>query len=224
MRKLRLLSILALATTFIVISCTKEGPEGPVGATGPQGPTGATGGTGATGPTGPQGPAGPTGPQGPAGSANVIYSAWVTSPYNSRDTTIDGTCCRVRHIDAPSLSASILNQGVMITYMRVGSIGPYLLPYTSDAGGATNQIEAIYNLQKILVTRKTFGSCRFSAADPGTAPVLINLPQSLEYRYILIPGAISGGRTVGVGGTNYTAEQIKAMPYEQVCRLFSIQP
>ena len=227
MRKFNLLSLLAIALVFIAVSCTKEGPEGPAGASGAQGPTGLTGPTGPTGPIGPTGPAGPTGPigpQGPAGSANVIYSAWITSPYASRDTTIDGTCHRVRHLDAPSLSASILSQGVMITYFRVGSIGPYLLPYTSDAGGATNQIDAIYNLQKIFVTRKTFGSCRFTAGDPGPAPVMINLPQGLEYRYVLIPGVVGGGRTAGVGGTNYTADQVRAMSYQQVCSLFHIQP
>jgi hypothetical protein len=229
MRKLKLLSLLALAIIFLAISCTKEGPEGPTGAQGPQGPTGATGATGPTGPTGPQGPAGPTGPQGPVGSANVIYSAWVTSPYNSRDTTIDGTCLRIRHIDAPSLSATILNQGVMITYFRVGSIGPYQLPYTSDAGGATNTINCIYNLQKIFVYRHTLGSCRFTAADPGTAPVLVNLPQSLEYRYILIPGAVGGGRMAGSEPTissgpaaGYTAAQLKDMSYQQLCTLLKI--
>jgi len=213
MRKFRLLSLLLLAIAFITVNCTKEGPEGPAGATGAQGPAGVAGATGATG---------ATGSQGPAGTANVIYSSWVTSPFDSRDTTIDGTCHRVRHLIAPSLSAAILSQGVMITYMRVGSIGPYLLPYTSDAGGATNQIEAIYAVQKIFVTRKTFGSCRFSAADPGTAPVLVNLPQSLEYRYILIPGAVPGGRSMGVGGTNYTADQLRAMSYAEICALFNI--
>lgn len=234
MRKFNLLSLLAIALVFIAVSCTKEGPEGPAGATGAQGPTGLTGPTGPTGPIGPTGPAGPTGPLGPTGPvgptgpagtpANVIYSAWITSPYNSRDTTIDGTCVRVRHLDAPSLSPNILTQGVMITYFRVGSIGPYQLPYTSDAGGATNTINCIYNVQKIFVYRHTHGSCRFSAADPGTAPVLVNLPQSLEYRYVLIPGLVGGGRSINVGGTNYTADQIKAMSYERVCQLFKMQP
>jgi Collagen triple helix repeat (20 copies) len=228
MRKFKSLSLLLLASAFILVNCTKEGPEGPAGATGAQGPAGATGGAGAAGAAGATGPAGATGVAGPAGSANVIYSAWVTSPYASRDTTIDGTCHRVRHLDAPSLTTTILNQGVMITYMRVGSIGPYLLPYTSDAGGATNQIEAIYNVQKILVTRKTFGSCRFTAADPGTAPVLVNLPQSLEYRYILIPGAVAGGRggntekMADIKGQLFTESQLKAMSYSQICSLLNI--
>lgn len=231
MRKLRLLSILVLAIVFVFVNCTKEGPEGPVGGTGAQGPTGSNGTNGATGPvgpvgaTGPVGPIGPVGPAGPTGatgSANVIYSAWVTSPYNSRDSSIDGTCHRVRHLDAPSLTATILNQGVMVTYFRISNIGPYLLPYTSDAGGATNQIEAIYATQKIFITRKTFGSCRYTVADPGTAPVLINLPQSLEYRYILIPGIVGGGKMMSGPAAGYTSEQLKAMSYEEIIRLLKI--
>lgn len=233
MRKFLSAVCLALMTIILLNAC--KGDTGPAGPTGPTGATGATGSTGATGPqgsTGPQGPTGstgptgPTGPQGPAGTpAQVIYSAWVTSPYASRDTTIDGTCVRVRHIDAPSLSNTILTQGTMITYFRVGSIGPYKLPYISDAGGATNQINCIFALQKIFIYRHTFNTCRFTSAVaesyPGQ-PVMINLPQSLEYRYILIPGLIAGGRFSSGPAAGYTVDQLKAMSYEEVRSLFSI--
>ncbi|MFY7879795.1 MAG: hypothetical protein ACOVP6_06970 [Lacibacter sp.] len=205
------------------------GAQGPAGATGPQGPAGPQGiqgPAGPTGPIGPQGPAGATGPQGPAGTAaQVIYSAWVTSPFNSRDTTIDGTCVRIRHLNAPSLSANILNQGVQITYMRVGSIGPYMLPYTSDAGGATNTVNCIYNLQKIFVYRHTLNTCRFTSAVPEAypgQPVLINLPQSLEYRYILIPGLVSGGRLASGPASGYSESQLRKMTYQQLTSLLGI--
>jgi hypothetical protein len=243
MRSRRLLSVLLAALSIIIINCTKEGPQGPAGPTGPQGnpgltgatgPAGPTGATGATGPQGPQGPAGATGPQGAAGTpANVIYSDWMTSPYDSRDTTIDGTCLRIRHLDAPSLTASILNNGIMITYFRVGSIGPYMLPYTSDAGGATNTINCIYNLNKIFVYRHTFNTCRFNSGIPESypgQPVLINLPQSLEYRYVLVPGLVSGGRyasgepSVTVDGKTYSRNEIQQMSYQQICNTFRIPP
>jgi hypothetical protein len=123
----------------------------------------------------------------------------------------------------------------MITYMRVGSIGPYMLPYTSDAGGATNMVNCIYNLQKIFVYRHTFNTCWYNSgiaeSYPGQ-PVMINLPQSLEYRYVFIPGLISGGRSVNgphqqdlhhvilSGQTN--AVDIASMPYAQVCNLLGI--
>jgi hypothetical protein len=217
MRKLRLLSTLALAITFIAVSCTKEGPEGPVGATGPQGPTGATGATGATGPTGPQGPQGPTGPQGPAGSANVIYSAWAATGYATRDTILDGTLFKVTHFIAPSLSQAIIDQGLVLTYMRLGgAVPPQALPYTSYAGGTTSTMSTFLTPQKIFINRHTHGC--------GLPGCLLGISLAIEYRYILIPGAISGGRLAGVGGTNYTAEQVKAMPYEQVCQLFNIKP
>jgi hypothetical protein len=210
---------------------------GPTGATGPQGPQGIQGIQGIQGPVGAQGPQGIQGIQGVQGvPAQVIYSPWINSPYNSRDTTIDGTCLRLRHLDAPSLSANILNQGVMVTYMRVGSIGPYQLPYTSDAGGATNMINCVFNLQKIFVYRHTFNTCRFNSGIPESfpgQPVLVNLPQSLEYRYILIPGLIAGGRVANGGVRNNDLHNVQLpghvqpvdltkMSYAQVCNLLGI--
>lgn len=148
------------------------------------------------------------------GVTPVIYSNWMTSPYLSRDTTIDGTCVRIRHLDAPSLSTNMLNQGVMLVYFRISTIGPYKLPYTSDAGGATNQINCIFNVQKIFVYRHTYNTCRFTSAVveafPGQ-PVLINLPQSLEYRYVLIGGTQAGGR-MALGPNEHYASSLDAIP------------
>lgn len=173
------------------------------------------------GDTGPAGINGSTGANGATGSANVIYSDWQTSPSASRDTTIDGTCLRLRHLNAPSLTQGILDSGLVITYMRISGLGPYLLPYTSDAGGATNQINAIYKLNTVFLSRHTFGSCRFTSASPGTEPVLVNLPQSLEYRYVIIPGAIAGGRYIQTNNT-LSIEEIKKLSYEQMLIKFNI--
>jgi hypothetical protein len=119
---------------------------------------------------------------------SVFSSAWMTSPYNSRDTVIDGTCLRLRHIDAPEITSHILNNKLITVYFRVGSKGPYQLPYISDAGGAINQINCIFQTGKILLYRHTYNTCRFNSgiaeSYPGQ-PVLINLPQSLEYRYMI---------------------------------------
>lgn len=118
----------------------------------------------------------------------LFSSAWITSPYNQRDTVVDGTCLRMRHIDAPELTATVLNTKLVTVYFRVGSIGPYQLPYIAEAGGATNQINCIFQQGKILIFRHTFKTCRFNSgiaeSYPGE-PVLINLPQSLEYRYVI---------------------------------------
>jgi hypothetical protein len=119
---------------------------------------------------------------------SIFSSSWVTSPYNSRDTVVDGTCLRVRHIDALEITSYILSNKLITVYFRVGSIGPYQLPYTSDAGGATNTINCIFQVGKILLYRHTYNTCRFNSgiaeSYPGQ-PVLVNLPQSLEYRYVI---------------------------------------
>lgn len=156
---------------------------------------------------------------GATGSANVIYSDWKKSPHVSRDTTIDGTCMRVRHLNVPELTAEVLQNSVLLTYFRVGSLGPYALPYISDAGGATNQVNCIYSLNKIFVFRHTFRSCRFTSAITETypgQPVMLTLPQSLEYRYVIIPGAIKSAKKAQ---PNYSK-----MTYEEVCAHFNMQP
>jgi hypothetical protein len=167
------------------------------------------------------GPQGNIGPAGPTGSPNVIYSAWQTSPTASRDTTIDGTCMRIRHLSAPALDTAMIKRCVMMTYFRVGSIGPYQLPYISDAGGAMNEVNCIYNVKKIFVYRHTFGSCRFTSASAGTEPVLINLPQSLEYRYVLIPGSIAGGRLLQADAT-YDITALKKLTYAELIQKLDI--
>jgi hypothetical protein len=221
MRKFRLLSLLTLAITFLAVSCTKEGPEGPGGATGPQGPTGATGATGATGPIGPQGPAGPVGPP---GTANVIYSAWATVtalttapglPLADSAFADYGTCKRFIRT-APSLTAGVLDNGVVLSYWRVGTppaatVIYSTIPYTFPSGAQILYLGAVPQLNKIIYFTSIFG------AGAGWIP-----NGTAETRYIIIPGSVAGGRSAGVGGTNYTADQIKAMPYEQIAQLFNI--
>jgi Collagen triple helix repeat (20 copies) len=236
MKKIFYAAIVLLLSTTIFIACKGDqgdigptgangatGTQGPIGLTGPAGPTGPTGATGATGSTG---ATGATGPQGVPGTpANVIYSAWITSPFTSRDTVIDGTCLRLRHFNAPGLTSTMLSQAVLITYMRVGSIGPYALPYTSDAGGATNTINCIYNPGKIFVYRHTLNTCRFHSGIPESypgQPVLVNLPQSLEYRYIMIPGLVAGGKIASGPAAGYTENQLRSMTYSQIQSLLNI--
>ncbi|HEV7780105.1 MAG TPA: hypothetical protein VGO58_02510 [Chitinophagaceae bacterium] len=228
MRKFRLLSILFLAVAFIAVNCTKEGPEGPAGATGPQGPTGLGGPAGPAGPAGPSGPAGgqgPVGPQGPAGTANVIYSAWMTIgamelAIPAADTThpdFPGIVRRWIRV-APGVTQPVIDQGVVLTYWRNGgaAAGTFLLPYIYYSTGSA----APAIVTQLLAPGKII---YFRAALNGTS-TSIGLNPGIELRYIVIPGVVSGGRATGIGGTSYSAAQIKAMSYTQVCRLFNIQP
>ncbi len=108
-------------------------------------------------------------------------------------------------INAPELSEDILSKGTVLVYVSFGS-GTYTLPYTSTAGGFANTITAISTLKKI----KLF---RFRHDAGGT----VNLPTTLSWRYILIPGGVAAATSKAVK-TDYSK-----MSYEEVCAHFNIQ-
>lgn len=147
---------------------------------------------------------GQAGPAGATGTANVIYSAWLTAPTAVAET-IDGTSGMSTSINAPQLSEDILAKGTVLVYVSFGS-GTYTLPYTSTAGGFVNTITAISTAKKI----KLF---RFRHDAGGT----VNLPTSLSWRYILIPGGVAA--TTGKAAKPDYAK----MSYEEVCAHFNIQ-
>ena len=237
MRKFRLLSLLLLAIAFITVNCTKEGPEGPTGAIGAQGPTGGNGAAGPAGPSGPSGPAGttgPTGPQGPAGTANVIYSAWTTEPANwGADTamlSLNGGNAKRFNVAAPSLSQSILDQGVILCYVRGGvtSNNPVALPYDLPINQPAPNNALLVNFRSAL-NRIVY---IFFLPNNAFAPITFtNFNTAAQFRYVLIPGAVAGGRgTTGIEksatlkGNLYTESQLKQMPYSQICSLLNIAP
>jgi len=144
------------------------------------------------------------GEQGPTGTANVIYSAWMTAPTAAAET-VDGTSGMSTTLNAPELSADILSKGTVLVYVSFGS-GTFSLPYTSTAGGFVNTITAVSSLKKI----KLF---RFRHDQGGT----VNLPTSLSWRYILIPGGVAAA-TSKMAKVDYSK-----MTYEEVCAHLNIQ-
>ena len=90
--------VLGLAVV-LVSSCTKEGPEGPQG---PQGQAGTPG------------QQGPAGPQGQTGTTNVFYSDWIT--INLKSTSNPDIF--VQEIKSASLTADIVNSGVVLMYYQ----------------------------------------------------------------------------------------------------------
>lgn len=221
MRKFRLLSLLLLAIAFIAVNCTKEGPEGPAGATGPQGPAGGTGGTGATGPagpTGPQGPTGPTGPQGPAGTANVIYSAWTdfAAATWSAPTVSFGVTQRSYPVTYAGITQTILDRGVVLVYYRFVGTGAgvaFTSPFTFNYILATGQI--LRHDLRVGGFDMVYHNLSAVGTDPGT------IGTGNSYRFVIIPGGVAG-RSATVNGTEFTADQLRAMKYEDVCNLLNI--
>jgi len=220
MRKFRSLSLLLLSIAFIAVNCTKEGPEGPVGATGAQGPAGPNGSTGNTGPAGPTGPAGIQGPTGPAGTANVIYSSWYTlSGWADTTVAIDlGLIARAIKL-APSLTQPIVDNGVILTYFKSSSSGPYSLPFLVLVTNPSFIVNFIPVNGKIIYY--------VGMINAGIMPTGF-VPPSYEYRHIIIPGGVAGGRGSGgekmadIKGRLYSESQLKGMNYSQVCSLLNI--
>jgi Collagen triple helix repeat (20 copies) len=241
MKKIFYSAFVLMASAILFSAC--KGDTGAVGPQGIQGPVGAQGAQGIIGPTGPvgaqgiQGIPGPIGPQGPTGqNAQVVYSSWIqtpaafgTTPTTWRDTALPliGVVARAI-LSAPSLNQSILEQGMIMVYWRASTTGtaPNLtatgiqpLPYNTVATvGALGTIELQGNYYSAL--NKIFVYFR-NLTSPNTAGNVVALLNS-NYRYILIPGLVSGGRFTSGPAAGYTTEQVKAMSYEQIKTLFSI--
>ena len=166
---LKITSVLIVAVSFFIVSCSKEGPAGPAGATGPAGV------------------AGPAGPTGPTGIANVKYSAWldVTFAPNSDNSLWLG------NIAAPELVDSILSKGEMKVYWNNGSDSTgekfvVSLPTYDVFLGVT--INPYFSDKAILL----------GASDDASSFKLRGFNYS-QYRYILIPGGVkTGGRYAAV--------------------------
>jgi hypothetical protein len=220
MRKLKLLSFYLLAVTFITISCTKEGPEGPVGAQGPQGPAGTTGANGTNGTNG------TNGLQGPPGTANVIYSPWFTQTFATvtpGPTNQHSSYTFVK--TAPGVTQSIIDQGVLLCYMMSTA--------TSAVFQGTNMVAQLPLVDEFDVD---YFKSWISGVGAITFAYASSIPFSLatvngwghNFRYVLIPGGVAGGRIVNrqkmaeINGQLYSESQLKAMPYEQVCDLLHI--
>lgn len=212
MRNFRLFSLLLLSFSFIATNCTKEGPEGPVGASGPQGPPGSNGTPGTPG---------PTGPSGPTGTANVTYSAWyttVTGDYTSTGTA-PYTAAFLFDKAAAGVTQSIIDNGVVLCYMKdfttptnapVRSTDVVQLPYLAD-------FNSIDNYDFVL---NAAGNIRFlyKSLIPLTAPEVTGT----SYRYVLIPGSILGGKPSNGSGKSTEANELKKLPYSEICKIFNI--
>ncbi len=170
--------IFVLALTFIIASCTKEGPAGATGPAGPAGPQGAAGSAGAAG-----APGAPGAP-GTVGTANVIYSDWLDVTFEGADST--GWSAQ---IDATQLVDSILNKGDVKVYFNAGSDSTdsqvvMTLPiYEPFLLGAI--INPYFTTQSITLLSTTDVS---SFTDNGN--------HYFQFRYILIPGGVKVGRGV----------------------------
>ncbi|NJB71574.1 hypothetical protein GGR42_002036 [Saonia flava] len=194
----------SLLTLFalLFLGCSKDGAMGLKGEQGEQGIPGPAGLDGEDGEQGLQGE------QGEIGTANVIYSEWFTLQFPD-DIEANNY---VSSIDAPALTAEVVENGVVLAYGRYFS--------NSDIG-VIEQIPFIsfsinqhYSLNYTTPPASNSGRVfiKINSIDGGP----IGSPLFFEYRYIIIPGEIlTGGKSSG------TINYLK-MSYKEILILFNI--
>jgi hypothetical protein len=132
---------------------------------------------------------GDTGPKGDTGVANAMYSPWKNITFGgailqSGDTVALGT------IDAPKLTKDILNKGTVHVYLNL-----------NDAD-TTNP--AVVPLPYLDVINSAFVNVQLAV---GKIYLISNVDFSGYYRYFILPGGVSTGRTQTIDWNNY--EEVK---------------
>ncbi|KAB5488769.1 MULTISPECIES: collagen-like protein [Flagellimonas] len=175
-----------LATIFLACS----GDDGEDGAIGPQGIQGE------------QGPEGPQGETGETGTANVIYSDWIPSGFESPITDINAAFS-IPNVEA--LTDEVKANGFIAVYGRYTSISTTIHPLPKSLYGLRMQHYdfSISDLNQNIVIR-------ISSIDGSD----IEIPLYDDYRYIIIPGGIPAA---GKMATDYSQ-----MSYEEIVAHFNI--
>jgi hypothetical protein len=112
---------------------------------------------------------------------------------------------------AAAVTAGVIDNGVVISYYRDATSGVTQLPYTYGAGANIRQVNSLLNV----------GTITYFAANLSSGTATGMMPAG-EFRYVVVPGSISGGRFMSGAAMGYTPEQLKGMSYDQIRALFSI--
>lgn len=197
MRRIFLILAIVATTATVLLSCQK-GDAGPAG------------------PAGPAGSAGPAGPAGPTGTANVTYSNWfsfVSADWTGKVDSLLGDIALANKATT-AVTQAVLDNGLVMGYVKLATTpnpsGVILLPAT---------VPLTDNVLKIGVLPSVGNVGFYNQLIDGSD--IFGLVAPFQFRYIIIPGGVAG-RGVAPTYNGFTAEQLKAMSYEQVASLFNI--
>ena len=127
------------------------------------------------------------------GADSVIHSPWIVlqMTYAGKDANSDSTFGEV--LTAPSVTQSIIDKGVVLTYIAQGV----------TSGGDTVISSADNILNPYLYVGKVD---LLSVGDYSGTP----------FRYVIIPGSIAA-----TSFPNMTLQQIKALPFQEVTKILN---
>ena len=154
---------------------------------------------------------GDTGPAGPAGTANVIYSDWFT-PSAYTISTVFGLKNFDYRKTAPGITQVVLDSGAVLTYGKLSGYNALIWPTGSVSlmpiainylNGSTPNIDTWSAIDSV-------GMLRINLTSSTNAYSSISNAHS--FRYIIIPGAVHGGRQI----------DLRSMTYGQVCEYLNI--
>lgn len=185
MKKLFFIYILV---SFFFVACSPN--DGEDGAMGPQGVQGE------------QGPEGEQGEQGESGTANVVYSDWIPSGFES---SIADTNAYFNIQNVEALTDGVKANGYISVYGRYTAAYTIIEPLPKSIFGLRMQH---YDFQINDINQNI--TIRITSIDGSN----IEVPIYDEYRYIIIPGGVS---TAGKSVADYSR-----MSYEEIVALFNI--
>ena len=193
---------MVLLTTVFFIACSGEdGVDGINGLNGIDGADGADGADGTDGADGAQGE------QGETGTANVIFSDWIDSEF---ETNIASSAAGI-DLEAESLTQEIIDQGTVLVYGRnivLPSNEIFPLPQIISNDNHGFRISEVGSIRLTIVSLSggAIGSRIFE-----------------DYRYVLIPG---GQREGGNGGGDISSRRLNIdftkMTYQEIIDFFNI--
>ena len=137
------------------------------------------------------------GAKGDTGTANVQYSPWLDVDFSPQKNTAGDTVIWFGEIAAPKITKTILDSGVVKVYLNVGtSTNPLIFPLPiTDLYALTNitQLGVYFTPGKIEL---------YCDIDAGT--YTSSGQKAGQYRYVIIPGGVSTGRSA-VNWNDYNA-------------------
>ncbi|MEC3881259.1 hypothetical protein [Parapedobacter sp. 10938] len=170
MKNRYLIYLISLSVGIMSLNGCKKGDIGPQGEQGVPGDKGDTG------------DKGDKGDKGDTGTANVIYSDWASVTFTNSGGVYSGT------IEAPKLTADVLNKGDVAVYEKFSIIFPTAsttynkVPYSQGS----NWVRVELSVGEITVKSNTNHS--FST-----------------FRYVLIPGGVQASAASNLDLTDYRA-------------------